>query len=325
MSQFFGVLLAITTVALSEFSTAQTAPATQPQAHSFPSGKATYDATSPSDVPVKFGAHGLPMVKATLNGKEAPPFVLDTGAGAMVITPKTAELVGLVAEGQIDAIGTGDAVKRATRRGGALRLGPVTLQDCTWLDLPELDGPVATLAFGEPVAGIIGRDFFLSAVVEMDWARQKLILSDPNKAPELPKGISWQILEWVNDLPCVKCRYDGDHQGICMIDTGPDGGVQFDASAVERHKLLDGRKTTGGALAGVGAAAKRASGTIAWFELAGMKHADLAAGFATGAAKPDPPARDGVIGMTLLRRYRIIFDASHSRAAFIPIAANAGP
>jgi hypothetical protein len=325
MSQLICVLTAITVLAVSAIAVAQSAPATQPQANSFPPGKSTFDASALRELPVKFGAHGLPMVKATLNGKEVPPFVFDTGAGAMVITPKTAELAGLAAEGQIDAIGTGDAVKRATRKGGALQVGPVTLQDCTWLDLPELDGPFATLAFGEPVAGIIGRDLFLSAVVEMDWAKQRLVFGDPQKAPELPAGVSWQTLEWVHDLPCVKCRYEGDREGLFMIDTGHDGGVQFDASAVQRYKLLEGRKTAGGALAGVGAAAKRASGTIAWLELAGAKHADLAAGFATGEPRPGAPARDGLIGMTLLRRYRIIFDAPRSRAAFIPIAVNPAP
>lgn len=294
-----------------------TAPATQEGANSFPPGKLTFDPAGAREIPIKFGPHGLPMVQALLNGKEVPLWVLDTGAGAMVITPKTSGLAGIAGKGTIDAAGAGGSVERGTRKGGVLTVGAMSLADCTWVELPELDGPFSQLAFGEPIAGIIGRDLFVGGIVELDWANARLILHDPAAPPALPEGARWMELQMINDLPTVRCRYEGDHEGMFMIDTGHDGGVQFEGAAVERNKLLENRKTTGGGLAGIGGASKRVSGTIGWFELAGVRHTDLPAGFAT-QSRANAPNRDGIIGMTLLKKYRIILDAGRNRAAFLP-------
>jgi hypothetical protein len=301
-----------------------TAPASQPatlRANSFVPGVPTFDPTKPREVPVTFGPHGLPMVAATIDGHALPPFVFDTGAAAMVITPKSAEKAGLAVNGGIEAAGTGGNVQRPTRRGGAFVLGPLTLTDCTWLDLPELDGPFATLAFGGPVGGIVGRDVLMSGLVELDWVGKRVVLhgNDPAalKAPQLPAGVGWQKLEFVNDLPTVRCTFEGV-DGLFMLDTGHDGGVQFEGTSVQKHKLLDGRNTTGGGIAGVGGARKSVKGTLKSFTLAGVDHADVPAAFAT-QPRPGEPERAGLIGMELLRRYRILIDAPNARIALIPL------
>ena len=304
---------------------AATTPTTPAGGNSFTPGRPAFDVGAAHEVGVEFGPRGLPMVRATLNGHDLPPFVFDTGAGAMVITPAAADSAGLRAGGRIDAAGTGGTVQRPTRTGGTFVLGPLSLTDCTWLELPELDGPFAALAFGGPVAGIVGRDVFLAGLVDMDWANQRIVLHPKDAPPPaLPPGVQWTPFEWVNDLPTVRCRYEGDREGLFMLDTGHNGGVSFEGAAVERHKLLDGRKTAGGNLAGVGGAGRTANGTLAWFELGGVRHENVPASFAT-QARPGGPARDGLIGMALLRRYRILLDAPNQRVAFIPAEPSAAP
>ena len=62
-----------------------------------------------------------------MDGRSVGAFVLDTGASGLVVTPAAAKELNLDAFGQLWVAGVGGNVLCQYRRGGDLKLGPVTI------------------------------------------------------------------------------------------------------------------------------------------------------------------------------------------------------
>ena len=133
----------------------------------------------------------------------------------------------------------------------------------------------------------------------------------------LPAG-TWDDLLDYNGKPTVKMRFE-EHEGLFTIDTGNPGAILVSPLTVERLSLLDGRRTTTGAVGGFGGRVASQDGTLAWVKWGDRRFEDVPANFVTEkrGATADV-TRDGIIGTDLLRRYRIIFDIQHGRAAYLP-------
>jgi hypothetical protein len=172
-------------------------------------------------------------------------------------------------------------------------------------------------AIGTPIIGMCGYDLFCRAVVEIDMERLRVSVFDPEKY-ELERG-SWQELAIVGRHPCVRCSFAGG-EGLFRLDTGaaPDT-VTFNAPAVERLRLLEGRETRPAELRGVGGTMQAQTGTLAWFEIGGYRFLRPRVNFAT--AKQGAFAGTslcGNIGGVFLAPFIIVLDYGRSRIALVP-------
>lgn len=68
-----------------------------------------------------------PQVWPEVNNQPVGPFILDTGASGLVITPRAAEKMNLSGFGELCVAGVGGSVQCQYRQAESLKLGPVTI------------------------------------------------------------------------------------------------------------------------------------------------------------------------------------------------------
>ncbi len=278
---------------------------------------ARWDATTPARIEVRRVRSGHLLVHPLVNGKDVGWFILDSGAGAMVIDLKVAEQLEMPAFGEILAVGANGTTKARFRQGETFKLGPVTLSGTRYL---ELDLKFLTDAFGVPIGGICGRDLFARAAVEIDISTESVALYDPTRYRL--EGATWQELFFSGRNPVVRARFEGDREGYFRLDTGAGQTVSMHSPAVERYKLLSGRETRATRSGGVGGSQESRAGKLTWFEFAGRRFEALEVEFAsTSEGAFSDVYTAGNIGAGLLREFRIVFDYGNKRIAFAPLKA----
>ena len=277
-----------------------------------------WDPATPARLDVRRVRSGHLLVHPHVNGQDVGWFILDSGAGTMVIDQQVADRLGMPAVGEIVAVGVAGTTKTRFRTGGPLRLGPLTMTRTRYL---ELDLGFLTKAFGLPVGGIIGRELFARATVEIDISGEAVSLHDP--ARYRLEGAQWQELFFSGRNPAVRARFEGDREGLFKLDTGSDATVSIHAPAVERFGLLAGRETTESRSGGVGGSRPSRRGKLAWFELAGHRFESPEAEFAgAGEGAFADVYTVGNIGAGFLKAFRIVFDYGNKRVAFAPLKAS---
>lgn len=276
-----------------------------------------WDPATPARLEVRRVPSGHMLVHPLVNGQDVGWFILDSGAGTMVIDQKVADRLGMTAVGEIVAVGVAGTTKTHFRMGGPLRLGPLTLTRTRYLGL-DLD--FITKAFGLPIGGIIGREFFARAAVEIDISGGAVSLHDP--ARYRLEDARWQELFFSGRNPAVRARFEGDREGLFKLDTGSNQTVSIHAPAVERLGLLAGRETRESRSGGVGGSRASRQGKLAWFELAGHRFESPEVEFAgAGEGAFSDIYATGNIGAGFLKAFRIVFDYSNKRVAFAPLQA----
>jgi Aspartyl protease len=260
---------------------------------------------------------GHMFVRALVNGEDLGLFLFDTGAGFSGISNMAAEKLGLEAFGETAlSVGLGGGVRTASfRRPGTVQIGPLTIRDLVMVD--GVDTERKQRIVDHEVAGVLGWDVLQRAVVELDAAADELRLRDPAKY-RLPAG-EWLPLVLHYEVPCVRARFEGDREGLFMVDSGAgDHSVIFFANATESLGLLDRREVSAGAMHGPAGGAAAHHGELAWIELGGLRIEAVPTVFLTGHGGETDPYSVGLIGGGILRRYRIVFDYSRQRVALAP-------
>jgi hypothetical protein len=280
-------------------------------------GRIEFDPSIPASIETKRLKPGLLLVRPKVNGHAAGWFIFDTGAGICVIsTPKTQSL-HLAPDGKIEGAGVGGSSMMSLFRADTLSLGRVTLHDCR---LMQTDLSFLKQYLGEEIEGIIGYDMLARCVVEIEVgaaeSNPRIEMHDP-KGYSLAKG-SWQELQVKGRIPCVAARFE-DHDGLFRLDCGADGFVTIHEPSVRKWDLLKDRDVKDAKLGGVGGVVAAKSGTLAWFELAGVRRENIPAKFAIEAkGNFADENKDGNIGAELLRPFRVVLDYSGHRVAFVP-------
>ncbi|MBK9388255.1 MAG: retropepsin-like domain-containing protein [Planctomycetes bacterium] len=254
------------------------------------------------------------LTRARIDDGEPRWFLLDSGAGALVIDKRTADALELDAFGAIEASGIGGRAPARFRPAKTFEVGPLTIEDPVMLELDL--SPIAPF-FGVELAGILGYDVFARAVIEVDLKAPAAKIHDPESFGA-PSGTRWEELLLDARIPTLRCRYEGDRDGLFRMDTGDSSTVTFHTPTVERLKLLDGRKTKSSPLGGVGGFTGGRSGKLAWFEVGGRRVEDLDARFAEASSGPlSTPEIDGNLGTALLEPFVLFFDYRSQRMGFV--------
>lgn len=272
-----------------------------------------FDAGRPARVPSRAAGTGHLLVRPRVNGREAGWFILDTGAGALIVTPSAAEAAGMPALGRLAASGVGGTAEASFRKSRTFELGPLraTGLTCVAMDLGAL-----TRVMGAPIDGICGYDLFSRAVVEVGAAPAAVALHDPERY-RLPRG-GWQQLSLAEKIPYVRARFEGGREGRFKLDTGSSIPVIFHSPAVERLALLKERQTTASRTGGVGGATESRTGTLEWFELAGRRFRKPEVRFSLARTGELADAHAlGAVGAPLLAPFTTVLDYARKRIAFL--------
>jgi hypothetical protein len=275
---------------------------------------AWFDPAIKAQLEVRRTATGHLLVRPQIDGAVRGWFVLDSGAGSMIITPKAAGAARMSALGKIAVNGLGSRSESRFRQGSVFQLGPLTSYHPLYV---EADLSFLSEAFGVEIAGFCGYDIFRQAVVEVDLEAATIALHDPS-IYTLPEGAGhWAELIIHQRTPVVRARFEG-HEGAFLLDTGADGSVMFYAQSVASFNLLANRETTATAFEGVGGTRHARTGQLSWFELGGKRFEKTAAQFVTDAGASADEYLQGFVGGKLLSSFRLVFDYSRRRIAFLP-------
>jgi len=272
---------------------------------------ANFDTTKSAELLTKRVSTGHLLVQPLVNGMQAGWFIFDTGAGICVVSTPHVEALQLEAAGDIAARGIAGAEQAKLYSATTLELGPLSLRDHP-LMVTDLSFLKAFL--GEEIVGVIGFGVLSKCVAEIDPREQRIALFDP--ASFTLQGAEWVAVDLDDRIPALRARFE-DREGLFHIDTGANSGVSFTAKAVERWKLLEGREVKDAKLGGVGGfiAAKR--GTLAWFEIGGLRQEQVVATFPLESKGVLGGERiDGSLGAEVLRPFVLVTDYARERVAF---------
>ena len=275
-----------------------------------------FDDSIPNQVEVKRVASGHLLVHPLVDGRDVGWFLLDSGAGAMVIDPGVAKELEMELVGEVLATGVGGSEGAGFRAGNEFTLGPMTWEGQVYVEveLGFLEAP-----FGVPVAGIIGYGFFSRAVVEVEAAAEFVAIYDPSTFDG--SGLPWSELLFDGHTPSVMATFDvgdGPLTEPFRMDTGADGTVTFHTPAVKRLELKKGRKLTRTSMGGVGGAGTAFEIKIPWFELAGHRFESpivTLSQFEVGGFTDEYST--GNIGQDFMSPFLLVFDFAQNRLAFV--------
>jgi hypothetical protein len=252
-------------------------------------------------------------------------FVLDTG-GVNLVTAETAARLGLRSEGELEGRGPGGSSVAV----GFLRVERLVIAGAVTLErqlLRVLPMPGFDEVEGVPFDGILGVELFKRLVVQVDYARSTLALTDP-AVFEAPAAAQSLPLTFFGHFPSVDGELDGV-PGQFWLDTGNRAGLVVTGPFAQANALATRYPTSGVT-------------TIGWGVGGGVEGRLARAGrLALGCVAIDGPllrlpAEDsggamatrhvaGNVGGEILSRFEVKFDYARQRVLLAPNDAHGTP
>jgi predicted aspartyl protease len=277
---------------------------------------------SARDIPFELNSNHI-YVQAMLNGKGPLWFILDTGAGATVLSREKAEELGLPLQGNLEGRGAGEAsVDVALVPSVSFELPGVTLQDQTAVAIAL---GALTIYEGRAIDGILGYDLISRFVMEIDYENRRLhfyeqeFFSGEGHGKAMPFELQDNHPHVYSDVQLQ----DGQVvRGKFLIDTGARSALSLNRPFCEEHDVTNGIKTIrGGFAAGIGGETSQSIGRVQALNLGTFLLSDIVTGFSEdqGGATADRETA-GIIGGDILRRFSVTFDYSKSTLYLRPNA-----
>lgn len=242
----------------------------------------------------------LIMAEVRINGAGPYWFIVDSGASRSVIDPRLASELGLKIASQSSVTGTGTGAVAAAiaeplriALGGADYASEPYVIDLSGAPLPK------------EVRGLVGSELFARHVVRLDPTNRRLDWYAPDRVPPLGKSAFLPLTSTGGKLylpATIEPRAGILLKRELRIDTGSESSVN-DPSAASAPLVAS--TTLGG---GLGANFEGVSGKYRSVRLGPYRFTDI---WGPGG---NPPA----IGMELLQRFVITFDAPHDRIHLAP-------
>ncbi len=117
----------------------------------------------------------LIIIEVQINGVEAQ-FILDTGAGASVLTKEFADRLGLKEMDRSAGAGAGGAVEMSIVRLETLSVAGITDRN---VSCPVMDISAVRAQVGENIDGVLGFDFFGTGSLHIDYPNRRVTFERP--------------------------------------------------------------------------------------------------------------------------------------------------
>jgi hypothetical protein len=272
-----------------------------------------FDPAKPATVESSFAGKSHIKVHALINGQDVGWFLLDSGAGAMVIDKTIADSLQLERLNRGVASGLGGTFESSARAVESFEIGPMTMRNIRFGDY---DFSAFNKGPGPPIAGTIGTPLFRRAIVIIDWNGPTMEIYD-RQTFVLEKG-EWQPLRFSNDNPAVLAKVAGTPESWYRLDSGGSGFLTLHSPFVEKWKLLEGRETAESSSTGLDGTTAARTGTIEWFEMGPHRFENPTVKFsAAEIGSFADPYLAGNIGIEVLKNFRVVLDFTGSRVAFV--------
>ena len=267
------------------------------------------------EVPSEFrGGHVL--VATVLAERDTAWLVLDSGAQLVVLDRALADRFGVDVIGRSRLTGYGsDTVRGSVAR--ELLIGPPGTQPFP-LNVPVVDLSGVRPYAGYDVNGFLGVPFLSRYVVEIDYARERVVLHAPDSFRPHPGDVSLE-LDVRDGVPFVDGTIEladgGELSGRFVLDTGMRNAVSLATPFVVRHGLVQRMgPTVSTRIAGLGGVSDFRVGRVEAIAFGRVRVPRPPVEFdpeGAGIAGSDDYA--GAIGSALLRRFVVTVDLRRER------------
>jgi hypothetical protein len=241
---------------------------------------------------------GLLWINVLVGGSPEPfTFLLDSGAEESVIDQRTAKKLGVkyTSREKIQKV-TGSAIAHRTVPV-ALHFAGATLQK----PLLALSLRSASKSCGRRIDGLLGADFFVRRIVQIDFNSNCIRLLSPpfhaSNAHQFPITMNYAAM-------CVPVRVDGTELKKVRLDTGSDLALHWTSASLSKaHKVRLKRSSIGLA---------RSMGRS---KLCRVHLGRLSLGSFRTSVHPRPifPGEDGLLGNAALSRFVVTIDMVKDR------------
>ena len=225
-------------------------------------------------------------------------FLLDSGSDSLAMSPALAAQLGFARYGlsKADVTGEFDVSRTIVPE---LSIGSLHLSNLAFSVVP-LDKPEDR----DRIAGVLGMDFWASAIVGIDFKNKSVTLFPPNASPPDAAKLGSMPIALDDGVPRVPASIDGV-QGNFLLDTGSASTVVF------RHFFVQLRSTTPMdqmlETMWIGGNTDMPVFAVPDFAMGGVqfKQASIAV---PPAGSVDLPDYDGIIGRNIMEYYVMYFD-----------------
>lgn len=263
-----------------------------------------------------------------VNDKGPAWLLFDSAAGGSTISRELTHRLGL--ENLQFATATAGGAGPAVLQVPVLRGITFSCQGLHWTpaQVPSIPHEGVDQFFGRRIDAILGKDLLLRYVVEVDSVARKVYLHEPASYTYQGKGLILPVR--IADGPVLEAtvRIPPNRRLRCrlMIDTAASAGLIFTAPFAKEWRLPDAIRSLSERLmaergGGIGGEEDNTVGRLESVEIGPFSIGRPVVRFAD--ARGGSLARtdfDALIGMALLRRFRIIFDYSRQRVILDPNA-----
>jgi predicted aspartyl protease len=256
------------------------------------------------------GDNPLILVPANVNDRGPYEFILDTGAGTSLLSPRLAERLGIAASGSRQGIGAAGKVSVSLATADSLAMGGARRAPMPIAITAEVDRISA--AVGQPIDGGLGYDFLKAFRVTIDYRKRLVRLvqgayETAGSASLLRTEVAFKLAGPVKPLVLVPAFVNGQGPHTFVVDTGASATVISPrlADALRIASTVPETMTGAGGVmqATVGRATSHAGGG------AGLEDLSVViADFLDDLGRAVGTTLDGIVGYNFLRNFRVTLD-----------------
>jgi hypothetical protein len=265
-------------------------------------------------VPFKLFRGNRIVVPAMING-HATQAMLDTGASLTTFDRAYARSIGLPQGMKIQGKGTGGMVEAELVTDVTLELGATRLDK---MSVGVMDLTAVSRSLGRPVTVILGRDFFNSAVLSIDWSAGALQIHSPANFSAARDAVALNLTRR-GPFNTIPVSIAGGQPIEALFDVGNGGALALPrtywGTRPELATLRSAEMRTGG----VGGLTATRAVTVPELTLAGRTFKGVPA-MLSEAGNDEDPTQMANVGIGLLKQFKVDLDLGHDRVYLTPRA-----
>lgn len=252
------------------------------------------------------------FVPAVINGHRSP-VLLDTGASATTVDRTYARSIGLPEGQKITGHGPGGDVEAELVRDVTLEVGGLRF---TKMTVAVMDLQSITRAIGRPINVVLGREFFNSSVVSIDWAAKRLRVTEHQqfKPAEDAQALDLTRRGAFNFIPISVA---GAEPTTALLDLGSGGTLILPPTYWKGRPELMGLKSAATVVGGVGGLHSGRAAIIPQVTLAGRTFASVPA-IMSDVGNDHDAAVAANVGIGFLKEFKVDLDLGRDRIYLAP-------
>ena len=252
------------------------------------------------------------IIPARVNGHETE-VLLDTGASATTLDRGYARSIGLPQGTKIQAKGPGGTVEAELVSGVTVEVGGMRLDK---MSVGVMDLVPVSRNLGHPFSVILGREFFNSAVVSIDWAGSRLQVHAPQSfAPR--NGAVRVDLTRIGPFNTIPVSVAGGEPIAALLDVGNGGALALPRTYWGGRPDLAALRSAETRIGGVGGLNAGRAVLMPQVTLAGRSFANVPTVLAEAGNDHDPTQMANV-GIGLLKQFKVDLDLGRDRIYLTP-------